>query len=91
MISVSIMKFFRINVYGRVHGVGFRYSALRAAKENKLCGTVRNTRDGVEIIVNEKDFLERLDLPSFARITDKTIEEIELEEFSDFKIIDSTY
>ena len=65
MISVSIMKFFRINVYGRVHGVGFRYSALRAAKENKLCGTVR--------------------------ITDKTIEEIELEEFSDFKIIDSTY
>jgi len=85
------MKFYRINLYGRVHGVGLRYSALNAAKRHHLCGTARNTRDSVEIIVNDKDFLDKLDLPSFARITEKTIEELDLEEFKDFNIIDGVY
>ena len=40
-----------IKIYGRVHGVGFRYSAKRIAQKLALTGTVRNASDGtVEII-----------------------------------------
>ena len=40
----------RINVSGRVQGVGFRYSTLQAANRIGLTGWVRNERDGsVEI------------------------------------------
>jgi len=87
------MRFYRINLYGRVHGVGFRYAVLNAAKAHGLLGTVRNTRDSVEIMVDDKDFLEKIDIPSFARIDEKTIEEIDLPEgrYTDFRIIDSTY
>ena len=86
------MKFFKISVYGRVHGVGFRYSVLNKAKELGFLGTVRNTHDGVEIIINDEDFLEKLDISS-ARIDDKMIEEIDIPKsrYLDFKIIDSTY
>jgi acylphosphatase len=41
---------YRINVSGRVQGVGFRYSTLQKASRLKLTGWVRNERDGsVEI------------------------------------------
>lgn len=40
----------RIFVKGRVHGVGFRSYAKKNADELMLTGTVRNTRDGVEIV-----------------------------------------
>ncbi len=36
----------RIRFYGRVQGVGFRYTAGRAAREQNLTGWVRNERDG---------------------------------------------
>ena len=87
-----IMKFYKISVYGRVHGVGFRYSVLDKAKESGLLGNVRNTREGVEIVVNDRDFLSKIDVPS-ARIDDTTIEEINIpkSQFTDFRIIDSTY
>ena len=40
----------RINVSGRVQGVGFRYSTLRKAAGLRLTGWVKNERDGsVEI------------------------------------------
>ena len=41
----------RFTVRGRVQGVGFRYFAIRAAREAGISGTVRNLGDGsVEVI-----------------------------------------
>ncbi|MDC7226339.1 MAG: acylphosphatase [Spirochaetales bacterium] len=43
-------KALRINVTGRVQGVGFRYTAQQKASRLRLTGWVRNERDGsVEI------------------------------------------
>jgi acylphosphatase len=87
------MKFYRISVYGRVHGVGFRYAVLNKAKELGLLGSVRNTHDGVEIIVNDERFMQKFKPPSYARIDSHVIDAIEVEKsrYKDFRIIDSTY
>ncbi|MCL2294356.1 MAG: acylphosphatase [Spirochaetes bacterium] len=48
--SLSKKKSCRIVVSGRVQGVGFRYSAVRAAEKYRVLGWVRNNFDGsVEI------------------------------------------
>ena len=36
----------RFHVYGRVQGVGFRYSAVSRARNLGLCGVIRNLQDG---------------------------------------------
>lgn len=36
----------RLTIRGRVQGVGFRYALADQARARKLCGWVRNTRDG---------------------------------------------
>ena len=42
----------RLLIRGRVQGVGFRYAFADEARSRKLCGWVRNRRDGsVEAIV----------------------------------------
>ena len=49
MASISA---YHAKVYGRVQGVGFRYSAMRAAERYGVCGWVRNEFDGtVEVFV----------------------------------------
>lgn len=43
---------FHVKVYGKVQGVGFRYSALRTAERFGVTGWVRNELDGtVEVFV----------------------------------------
>lgn len=39
-------KAFAVTVTGHVQGVGFRYYALRKAKELTICGFVKNLADG---------------------------------------------
>ena len=42
----------RVTISGRVQGVGFRYALADEARARKLCGWVRNRRDGsVEAII----------------------------------------
>ncbi len=42
----------RVTISGRVQGVGFRYALADEARTRKLCGWVRNRRDGsVEAII----------------------------------------
>ncbi len=67
----------RINVTGRVQGVGFRYTAQQKASRLGLTGWVRNERDGsVEIYCegNPQKIAQLLDWleaggPSYSRIS----------------------
>lgn len=84
---------YKIFVQGIVQGVGFRPYIYRKAKENGLVGSVKNTGNGVEIIINDKDFIKKLtDLPPLAKITDYIIKEMKSKKtYSDFIILKSTY
>ena len=79
---------------GIVQGVGFRPYVYRLAVDLNLKGHVRNLGNVVEIIVEgEKtsDFVDRLpkELPPIAKIDSMEVSEIEIENYSDFEIIES--
>jgi len=66
----------RFIVSGRVQGVGFRYFAIRAARQTGVAGTVRNLPDGtVEAIAEGSqaavaDFRAALERgPSYGHVT----------------------
>ncbi len=83
---------YRIFVQGIVQGVGFRPYIYRKAKEYNLIGSVKNTGDGVEIIINDRNFLQKLtDLPPLAQISHYHIEkDTSKKQFSDFSILKSS-
>ena len=88
------MKALKILTQGIVQGVGFRPYVYRLATDLNLNGFVRNLGNVVEIIVEgEKtsDFVRRLpeELPPIAKIDSMEVEEINLENYSDFEIIES--
>ena len=88
------MKALKILTQGIVQGVGFRPYVYRLAYDLNLKGYVRNLGNVVEIIVegeNTEDFLKRLEkeLPPIAEIDSVICEEIELNNYNDFKIIES--
>jgi acylphosphatase len=83
----------RIFIKGRVHGVGFRSYAKKNADELFLKGTVRNTKDGVEIIVEGYEpsidkFVQRIkEGPRLAYVEDvQTLKQNPTNEFKDFSI-----
>ena len=88
------MKHINIKLKGRVQGVGFRYSALRAANTYKIKGFVRNGLDGSVYMeveaedINMKSFIEWCrNGPGLARV-DKIIQtESGIRGFEDFKIL----
>ena len=41
---VNLVKAYQITVYGRVQGVGFRWSTVRLAEQLSIVGTVKNQR-----------------------------------------------
>ena len=86
---------YKIFFQGTVQGVGFRPYIYRKAIENGLVGSVKNIGSGVEVIINDSDFINKLnDLPPLASVTDHTIENIgpaKSNSFSDFSILKSTY
>ncbi|MEZ4812706.1 MAG: carbamoyltransferase HypF [Caldisericia bacterium] len=78
---------------GIVQGVGFRPFVYRVAKENNLCGWVRNIGDGVEVLfIGEQGKISRaihqikFENPPLARID----QVIELPEIADETTIDFT-
>jgi len=88
-----MIKHYDIEVYGKVQGVGFRYSCMQEAREIGLKGFVKNRPDGsVYIEAEGEDFqLERLiqwckDGPSHAKVNRVEKTESKLENYSEFKI-----
>ena len=85
----------KILTQGIVQGVGFRPYVYRLATSLNLKGYVRNLGNVVEIILEGEDiglFIERFqkELPPIARIDSIKIEDIELKNYADFKIIESS-
>lgn len=87
-------KTFKIQIKGRVQGVGFRPFVFNLAKEHQLNGSVSNNEEGVIIYCNtskEKatQFLEQilLNKPEIAVITAHSIDEVPLIKFDDFSIV----
>ena len=84
----------KILTQGIVQGVGFRPYVYRLATDLNLKGYVRNLGNVVEIILEGGDidlFIERFqkELPPIARIDSMNIEDIEFNNYADFKIIES--
>ena len=81
-----MIKRFRIRFYGRVQGVGFRYTAYNLAHDLGLTGWVENEFDGTVLceVQGERSvidkFLERLNLARYIRIDDMDIKEITVDE-----------
>lgn len=88
------MKALKILTEGIVQGVGFRPYVYRLAADLNLKGYVRNLGNVVEITVegeNALDFAKRLplELPPIAKIDSMKVSEVEVENYSDFEIIES--
>ena len=88
------MKAQKILTQGIVQGVGFRPYIYRLAVDLNLNGYVRNLGNIVEIIIEGKNtdsFIERLpkELPPIAKIDSMIVEDIGLNNYSDFEIIES--
>lgn len=77
----------QIRFYGRVQGVGFRYTAQYAAQSFNLTGWVFNDDDGSVLMeiqgdgANIKRMVERLDSDRFIRIDNMEKKIIPVDEF----------
>lgn len=80
------MKRFRVRFYGRVQGVGFRYTAYHLALGLNLTGWVENEYDGTVLceVQGERaaidEFLGKLNGARYIRVDDMDIKELELYE-----------
>jgi acylphosphatase len=88
------MKHLNIHIRGWVQGVGFRYSALKAASSFSVSGFVRNEPDGSVYIEAEGEeanlgyFLDWCRTgPSFGRVDEVTHTESGLRGFEEFRIL----
>lgn len=88
------MKSLQIQVFGKVQGVWFRASTKKKADKLIISGTVRNMEDG-SVLITAQGSDHELDQftdwckqgPEFAKVTNITTTEIELEKIDNFKII----
>lgn len=87
------MKTYKLIVYGRVQGVGFRAFIYNQARSLQLKGSVKNMMDGtVQIIVQgpEKNVKKLIELayrgPSLSQVTNIKILEEDMEAYRDFHI-----
>lgn len=77
-----MIKRFGIRFYGRVQGVGFRYTAYHIAQSTELTGWVENEFDGTVLceVQGERtaidEFLGKLENARYIRIDDMDIREL---------------
>ena len=89
----QMMVHYNIHVYGRVQGVGFRYSAQKAAEQHGITGFVRNISDGSVYLEIEGGadacygFIEWLkSSPGLSRVDDVQVQESGMSHFIEFLI-----
>jgi acylphosphatase len=88
-----MIKSIKINIYGRVQGVGFRYSALQKANELGIAGFVKNRVDG-SVYIEADGESETLDNfiawckqgPARARVDNVNIEDIPYNNYKHFTV-----
>lgn len=80
---IENIKTYKVVLFGRVQGVGFRYFVESIASKYDISGYVRNTFNGkVEVVCQgeEEDLKQFIDEvkkgPAFSVVTDVKIEEI---------------
>ncbi len=92
-----MLKTVKIEISGRVQGVGFRPFVFTLSQKFKLNGTVSNNENGVVIYLSgsEKNihlfYTELIQFPpTVSQIKESQIEEVIFQEFETFKIIPSS-
>lgn len=87
------MKRFSVRFYGRVQGVGFRYTAYHTAQSLRITGWVRNEPDGTVLCELQgesfeiDEFLGKINNSRYIQIDSMDIKEIPTCEERDFEII----
>jgi acylphosphatase len=88
-----MIKSVRINIYGKVQGVGFRYYALQKANEMGIYGFVKNRTDGSVYIEadGETEILEQFILwlrkgPSWSRVDEIKVNDIPFNNYKCFVV-----
>ncbi len=88
-----MIKCVKINIYGRVQGVGYRYSTLQKANEIKIYGFVKNRNDGSVYIEaeGEEEVLGQFVLwckngPSWSRVENVIVTDIPYNNYKEFVI-----
>lgn len=89
-------KTFKIQIGGRVQGVGFRPFVFNLAKQDNSVGSVSNNANGVIIYINSTKekatlFLNKIlkEKPEVSIITNHFVEEVSFIKYDEFKIIPS--
>lgn len=86
-------KCFEITVYGRVQGVGFRWSAREKARQLGIKGFVKNNSNS-SVFIEAEGQIDQINFyikwchsgPSHAEVEDVMYKEIELKDFSGFEV-----
>lgn len=88
-----MLKSIKINIYGKVQGVGFRYSTLQKANELGVTGFVKNRIDGSVYIEadGEPEILDQFvswckQGPSSAYVDDIKIDAVPFNNYKTFRI-----
>ncbi len=87
---------FKIQISGRVQGVGFRPFIYNLAKKNNLVGSVSNNAKGVLIYINSSKekasaFIKQIlkEKPKVSIITEYSIKKVAEKKYADFSIVPS--
>lgn len=85
---------YKIKIKGIVQGVGFRPFIYRVANQLNLKGYVKNTPEGVEIVIDKKinNFLSYIkkNHPPLARIERIDVKDVDFRKLKKFKIVKSS-
>lgn len=88
-----MIKSIKINIYGKVQDVGFRYCALQKANELGITGFVKNRSDGSVYIEadGETDILKKFILwckqgPNRSRVDDIKVVDIPFNDYKSFGV-----